>query len=117
MKSKKLPVSVFELVIYIGFGLMALWGITYICLGIACNFISYKSDLWGANEYLKATTSDLGFLKQGILVLTIAAVVIVTVLLLNAKKSDKEYEKSQRRAARLSQRTSSFVDAEVSEIK
>lgn len=116
---KKLKISVFELVVYIIIGLMAVWGLTYIGLGVACNFINETVNdnaLLKANAHLVETTSYLGFLKQGILVLTIAIVVIVIVLLANAKKSDKEFEKSQRRAARTSQRANKVIDAEVSEV-
>ena len=53
----------------------------------------------------------MGFLYQGFLVLGIAIVVAVVFLLINAKKSDRDYEKAQRRAARLAK--DNVVEAEV----
>ena len=112
---KKLPVTIVELVIYILSGLMGLWGLTYLALGMACSFISHESDLYKADLHLKATTGQMGFLWQGLLVLGIAVLVGVVTLLITAKKSDREFEKSQRRAARL--KKNNVVDAEVSEVK
>ena len=116
-KKKKLPISVFELVVYILAGLMALWGITYVVLGVvAANFASYKSSLYIVDAALKDNTSGLGFLGQGLIVLAVAVVVAAFVLLSNAKKSDREYEKEQRRSAarnmRQAARKQAVVDAE-----
>ena len=117
---KKLPITIFELVAYIVLGLLALWGLVYIALGISCNFISYKSGLVYANGQL-----NLGFLYEGMIILAVSAVAASVVLLVNAKSSDREFEKEQRRAAaRIARRTSGLapqaetvVDAEVSEAK
>ena len=114
---KKLPISIFELVVYILAGLMGLWGLTYIALGISCEFISYKSALAEADAYLKAGTSGMGFLFQGFLVLGIAVVVSVIVLLITAKKSDRDYEKTQRRLARLSKDNAPVVDTEATPVE
>ena len=113
---KKLPISIFELVVYILSGLMGLWGLTYIVLGVCCEFISYKSGLAEADAYLKAGTAGMGFLYQGILVLAIAVVVATIFLLVNAKKSDRDYEKAQRRAARLAKDTP-VVDVEATPVE
>ena len=107
MKKRKLPVSVFELVAYITTGLMGLWALTYICLGIACEFISSKSALYKANK-----SFSLSFLNQGLIILAVAVVAAVVVLLVNAKKSDRDFEKAQRRAARLA-KDNKVIDAEV----
>ena len=115
---KKLPLSIFELVASSVLGLLALWGLTYIALGFACTFLKYDSALVKANNNL-----NLGFLYEGIIILASAAVAAVVVLLVNAKKADREYEKVQRRAAaRANRRFGSaeeapVVDAEVSEVK
>ena len=98
-RSKKMKITVFELVTYILAGLMGLWGLTYITFGVICNFISSKTGLAKANAHLQETTNNMGFLEQGLLVLTIAVVVAVIVLLVFAKTSDREFEKEQRRAA------------------
>ena len=98
---KKLPISIVELVIYCFAGLMGIWGLTYISLGIACEFINYKTALAQSNAAMLAGPVKMGFLYQGYLVLGIAVVVAVVTLLITAKKSDRDYEKAQRRAARL----------------
>ena len=98
-KKKNRKVTIFELVMYPLCGAMALWGLTYITLGVICGFISSKTGLAEANAKLENTTNGMGFLEQGLLVLTIALVVAVIILLIFAKNSDREYEKDQRRAA------------------
>lgn len=112
---KKLKVSVFEIVAYSILGLLALWGIVYLCLGFACNFVHYDSALLAQDKAFRAI-NGLGFLEQGIIILVVAVIVFVVVLLTTSKKSDREYEKTQRRAARMSQRRAGVVDAEVEEI-
>ena len=113
---KKLPISIFELVVYTLSGLMGLWGLTYIALGVTCEFINYKTDLAVADAYLKGGTGNMGFLFQGFLVLGIAVLVAVVVLLINAKKSDRDFEKAQRRAARLS-KENNVVDVEAQPVE
>lgn len=103
---KKLPVSIFELVAYIVSGLLGLWGLTYMSLGIAVVYISGETDLAKAD----ASFGDFGFLGQGIVILVVATLFAVIVLLVNAKKSDRDFEKAQRRAARLAK--SDVVDVE-----
>lgn len=98
-KKNKLPITIFELVTYILSGLMALWGLTYITLGVVCGFISSKTGLYEANKGLEENTNGMGFLEQGILVLSVAVIVAVVVLLIFAKNSDRQFEKDQRRAA------------------
>ena len=105
---KKLPLSIFEIVAYSILALLALWGLVYIALGFSCDFISVKSDLYKAN----ANLGTLGFLYQGLIILAVSAVVAVVVLLIHAKTSDREYEKNQRRAARLAKETPNVVDVE-----
>ena len=114
---KKLPLTIFEIVAYSILGLLAVWGLVYICLGISCVFIKYDSELVKANAKL-----NLGFLIEGIIILAVAAAAAVVVLLLNAKTADREYEKVQRRAAARANRKfgssdAPVVDAEVSEVK
>lgn len=115
MKNKA-KLSIAEWIIYIGFGLLSLWGIVYIIFGCTCNFVNYKSALAGTDTYLRQTSGGMGFLEQGILILVCGLLVIVTTLLITSKKSDREFEKTQRRAARISQRKNPVADAEVSEI-
>ena len=105
---KKLPISIFELVAYIVLGLLGIWGLVYVGLGVACEFVSpVKSNLYKTNESFGA----LSFLVQGFIILGVAVVAAVVVLLIHAKVSDRDYEKAQRRAARLAKDTP-VVDVE-----
>ncbi len=52
---KKLPVSIVELVIYSLAGLLGIWGLVYISLGISCIYVDYKSALYEADLHLKET--------------------------------------------------------------
>lgn len=113
---KKLPLSIFEIVAYSILCLMGLWALTYISLGIACEFIRYDTAVAKANAKL-----NLGFLWEGLIIAGVTVVVTVTILLIYAKRSDRDFEKAQRRAARLRKNVvkeePQVVDAEVSEVK
>ena len=113
---KKLPVSIVELVIYSLAGLLGIWGLVYIALGVSCVYIDYKSALYEADLHLKETTGQLGFLLQGIIILASAVLVLVVTLLITAKKSDREFEKAQRRAARLA-KGNAPVDVEATPVE
>ena len=113
---KKLHLSIFELVAYSILLLLGLWALTYIALGISCEFLRYDHDLVKANAKL-----NLGFLWEGLIILGVTAVAAVTVLLIHAKKSDRDFEKAQRRAARLKKATfkqePEVVDVESTPVK
>ena len=98
-KKSKLPITIFELVVYILGGLLALWGLVYVGLGVACIFSKYNSDLVLADLNIRAGTNGMGFLEQGIMILVIGVAVVSIVLLVNAKSADREFEKEQRRKA------------------
>ena len=98
-KKFNLPISIFELVVYTLAGLLGIWGLVYISLGLAVNFLRYDNQLVKTNAALIAGTNDMGFLQQGILILFCAVLVLVVFLLGFAKKADRQYEKEQRRAA------------------
>ena len=110
---KKLPLSIFEIVAYSVLALLGLWGLTYIVLGVCCEFISYKSALYQTNQ----SFGSLGFLYQGFIIAGVALVVAVVILLIHAKQSDRDYEKAQRRAARLAKDPSPVVDAEAKPVE
>lgn len=105
---KKLPISVFELVMYIICAVFGLWGVTFISLGIAVNFVHYKSGLVEGNKVLADALGGLGFLNLGIIVLVVAVIVAAIVLLVNAKVADRVYEKEQRRKAARFNRKAAF---------
>ena len=111
---KKLPLTVFEIIAYTILLLLGLWALTYISLGIACQFIRYDTAVRVANDKL-----NLGFLWEGLMILGATVVGAVTVLLINAKKSDRDFEKAQRRAQRLIKKnpTPEVVEAEVAPIE
>lgn len=116
MAKKRMKVSVFELVWYILNGLVALWGLTYITLGLIASGLSSSSSLVAADKTIVSLFGH-GFLIWGIIILAIAVVATVVVLLIYAGKVDRVFEKEQRRAARLAQIKASVseevVDVEV----
>ncbi|MCR5505501.1 MAG: hypothetical protein K6F07_00685 [Bacilli bacterium] len=125
---KKLPLHPAELVWYIICGLVGLWGLVYIVLGlIAQNLpITAEDNKFVAANNAFAKTFGLDWLGWGLIILAIAAVAAVIVLLSLAGKSDREYEKKTRRAARLAQleleeekeeQQGEVVDAEVKDVE
>ena len=110
---KKLPITIFEIIAYSLLLLLGLWALTYIGLGIACEFIRYDTGVAAANDKL-----NLGFLWEGLIILGSAALGAVVVLLIHAKRSDRDFEKAQRRAARLKKNpTQEVVEAEVAPVE
>ena len=119
MSSKKLKISVKELVLYCICGAFVLWGLTYVVLGLLAENLPIpdsKNALYSANLVIK-NTFGLGFLGWGLILTGVFAVAGAIVMLTFAKGVDKEYEKKQRRAARLSRSeepvSPEVVDAEV----
>lgn len=112
MKNKVLS-KIFEIIAYVVAGLLGLWALVYVALGIACEFIRYDTGVAKANDKL-----NLGFLWEGLIILGAAALLAVVVLLITAKRSDRDFEKAQRRAARLKKApTAEVVDAEVAPVE
>ena len=111
---KKLPLTIFEIVAYSILILMGLWALIYVALGIACEFIRYDTSVAEANAKL-----NLGFLWEGLIILGATAIAAVVVLLIHAKKTDRDFEKAQRRAARLNKKapTQEVVEAEVAPVE
>ena len=98
-KKFNLPISIFELIVYTLGGLVAIWGVVYIALGVSVNFLKYDHALVKTNADFIANTNGMGFLQQGILILSLAVIALTVFLLGYAKKADRQYEKAQRRAA------------------
>ena len=123
-KHKKLPLHPAELVWYVICGLVGLWGLTYIVLGLVAQNLPITSE---DNQFVEANgkfakTFGLDWLGWGLIILAIAAVAAVIVLLSLAGKSDREYEKQTRRAQRLAQleaeeEKEEILDAQVNEVK
>ena len=122
--AKKLKLSLFEIVWYTLCALIFLWGLTYIVLGLIANYAPIPD---ADNELLKASNAyagvfKMGFFEYGLIHVGVAWLLSIVVLLIYSKKSDREFEKEQRRAAlRASARKSmgledeDVVEAEVSE--
>ena len=99
--NKKLKLSIFEIVWYTLCLLVAIWGITYIVLGLLGMYLPIRSEdnvLKQASESY-AKTFGLGFFEYGLIHLAVAAVASIIVLLVQSKKSDRDVEKAQIRAA------------------
>ena len=124
---KRLPLHPFEFVWYILTGLVGVWGLTYIVLGLVAENLPVTSEDKGlvkANVDF-AKTFGLDFFGWGLIILAIAAVAAVVVLLLFSNKVDRDYEKTVRRAQRLAQLEAEekkeeeveIIDAEVEPVK
>ena len=103
--NKKLPLHPFEFVWYILVGLVGIWGLTYIILGLVASYLPIKTEdpgLVQANAKI-LELFKLDFLGWGLIILAIAAVAAVVVLILFSNKIDRDYEKNVRRAQRLAQ--------------
>ena len=99
--AKKLKLSIFEIVWYTLCALICLWGLTYIILGLIAMYAPIPLD---DNEILKASeayakTFKMGFFGYGLIHTAVAWLLAIIVLLAYSKKSDREFEKEQRRAA------------------
>ena len=102
---KKFPLHPFELVWYVLCGLVGIWGLTYIVLGIVATHLPISTEdqpLVEANNTI-LRLFKLDFLGWGLIILAIVAVAVVAVLLLFSNKVDRDYEKNVRRAQRLAQ--------------
>ena len=115
---KKLKVSKFELASYIVSGILGLWGVGEMIVGAVALSLPLKNELRIANDQFR-NLFGLDMLYWGILLLVFAAVISVLVLVFYARTADRDFEKSQRRAARLAKEniSSTTVDAEVEEVK
>lgn len=127
---KKLPLHPFELVWYALCGLVGIWGLTYIVLGLVAENLPVTSEDKGlvkvSGQFAK--TFGLDFLGWGLIILAIAGIAAVIVLLVFSSKVDRDYEKNVRRAQRLAQleaeeakeeqaQNEAIVDAEVEPVQ
>ena len=124
---KKFPLHPFELVWYVLCGLVGIWGLTYIVLGLVAENLPVQSKDKGLVKVNMdfAKTFKLDFFGWGLIILAIAAVAAVVVLLLFSNKVDRDYEKNVRRAQRMAQMEAEearlekeeAIDAEVEPVK
>ena len=117
MREKLKQLTLFEKVCYPVCALLILWGFTYVVLGLIADNLQVSS----ANNYLKQASDSLakifglGFFGWGLIIFGIGVVIAVIVLLVNARNTDRDYERAQRRAARLNRNR--IVDAEVKDVE
>lgn len=100
-EKKNLKVSIFEIVWYSLCGAVALWGLVYIILGLIgdnINIISSDNDL---KQFSNTIQKYFGLpaLYWGMIIFAIGMIAIIVVLIIYSKKSERNYEKQQRRAA------------------
>lgn len=117
--SKKLKIGKFEFACYITSGVLGLWGIVEIILGGVAINLGMNEPLRKANETFRSLFG-LDMIYWGIILLVIGSVIAVITLLVCAKSLDREFEKSQRRAARLGKDVKAeepVIDAKVEEAK
>ena len=99
-RSSNRKLSIAEIVLYSISGALGLWGFVYVVLGVAAKYVKSDTDLGKFAIHFKDTFS-LSVLYWGMIIMGIAAIFASIILLTNAKKSDREAEKQNRRAARL----------------
>ena len=99
-KKENNKISLFEIIWYSLTGGIGLWGLVFIVLGVVARNLTSSADLYKADAAYTATMK-IGFFNSGLILLSAGVVLAIIVLLLNAKKADREVEKQQRRAARL----------------
>ena len=95
--------KIIEIIIYCVFGGLAIWGLVYIVLGLlAANLPIPDSSnaLRSGDAYIKSLFG-LGFFGWGLILFGVFAALTAFSFIYFAKDVDKDYEKNQRRAARL----------------
>lgn len=104
MKMTKKQGLVFEIVWYSLCGAIALWGLTYIILGLLAKYLpilSNQNPLVAFDTTIK-NLFGLDSLSWGLILLASGSLLAIIVLLSFAKNADRSYDKSLRRRARLS---------------
>ena len=98
--SKKLPISIFEIVWYSICAAVIIWGLTYVVLGIVTKYNDFDSLTEFDGKF--TNTFGLSLYFWGLLIIAIGVVAAVVVLLFYARVFDRASEREQRRSARLS---------------
>ena len=114
MAKKNSKLSLFEIIWYSIMGAIALGGLTLIVLGVIARNLRSSEELYKANASF-AAAMKMGYVTFGIILLVVGVIAAVIVLLVNAKKSDREVEKEQRRAARLASASETKTEDTVTE--
>lgn len=114
MKKANRKVSIFEIVWYSLTGAIAVWGLTFLTLGVIVRHLRSTDALYKANASYEAAMK-IGFFNSGLILLPAGVLLAIVVLLVFAKTADREVEKQQRRAARIAAASSASVDAKPAE--
>ena len=117
MAAKK-KYKLLELIIYITFGAIALWGLVYIVLGLLASNLPIKESanpLKYGDDVIRSHFG-LGFFGWGLILFGVFALLTALAFIYFAKDVDKDYEKNQRRAARLKRNTPASEEASSSSI-
>ena len=118
MKNKKTK-KIVELVTYCTFGALAVWGFVYIVLGLLADNLPLpvaSNPLKSADEVIRSNFG-LGFFGWGLILFGVFGVVLALAFVYFAKDIDKDYERNQRRAARLKRNVVSDTKEEVVDVK
>lgn len=102
MKNRKKALVV-EIILYVVSGGLALWGLTYMILGLLAKYLpilSSKNPLVSFDNTI-ANLFGLNSLYWGMIIFVIGALVAVLTLLYFAKSADRDFDKKERRKARL----------------
>lgn len=115
---KKSKVAIFELASYIVSAVLGLWGVAEMVMGAVALSLPLNNQFRAANDTFKSLFG-LDMLYWGIILLVIGATIAVLTLIFYARTSDRDFEKNQRRAARLAKDNvkETTVDAVVEEVK
>ena len=99
--------KIIEICIYSLFGALAVWGLVYIILGLlASNLpIPDSQNALRSGDNVIRSHFGLGFFGWGLILFGVFGSLTAFSLIYFAKDVDKDYEKSQRRAARLKRNT------------
>ena len=103
MAASKKQRKIIEIVIYSVFGALAVWGFVYIVLGILASNLPIPdatNPLKSGDDVIRSTFG-LGFFGWGLILFGVFGALTAAAFAYFAKDIDKDYEKSQRRAARL----------------
>lgn len=100
-KMNKKQIKIFEIVWYTITGLVMIWGLTYVVLGLVAHFIPDPNN--GLKDFNSSFTKTFGLnlLYWGLIIFAIGAIAMVIALLNVAKEKDRDFEKEQRRKARI----------------
>ena len=101
MKKTTRKIAIFEIVWYAICTLLALWGLTFLVLGIiARNYPSFSNDLIAFNN-ATATKTNIDLVFWGIIIIAVGVILATIVLCIYGKTADRNMDRETRRKARI----------------